>query len=290
MLPSLTRWLKVHNLVAFFALTFLISWSTWFIVILTLPEMDMKNISAGGMLLMIIGQWGPALSAITLTALTSGIAGFKELFGRFKYRRGAARWILVGVCLWTAIWLAATIWQARVTNQALVFQGNRWTSILSLTISALPLFFWGCEEIGWRGFALPHLLTRWNALISSIVLGLLWGLWHLPMFVGIKGLTPEMPFYTYVLFTVSISIVMTWLFNHTQGSLLVATIFHFWFNKWPNYQYNLLPVDDPGGHITMVSFLLMSACAILIVVVCGYRSFNRTIEKASQTRLAASKA
>ncbi len=291
MFTSLARWLKAHDLLAYFVLTFLISWGTWIPMILTLPVLDIQYFGTGGMLLMLLGQWGPALSAVLIAALTRGKPGLKELFGRLKYRRGSARWFLTAGVLWTAIALAASLWQAQATNQALTIHWNQWSRIISLLINALPLFFWGCEEMGWRGFALPRLLDRWNALISSVILGLLWGAWHLPMFLwNIKGLNPGMPFYVYVAFTVSISIVMTWLLNHTQGSLLVAIFFHFWVNQYTNYQYALLPVEDPGGSAFMINTLLLAAFAVLIVVVYGYRNFNRHPERSELAGLTISKA
>jgi uncharacterized protein len=286
MFTSLARWIKDHNLLAFFALTFLISWSTWLAVILTLPELDMKNLGTGGMLLMLLGQWGPALAAIVITAFAYGKSGLKELFGRLKYRPGSARWFFAAGFLWTVIWLTATLWQARVTGQVLSFHWNQWVRIFSLLISALPLFFWGCEEMGWRGFALPVLQVRSNALIASVMLGLVWGAWHLPIFLwDIKGLNPGVPFYTYLVYTVSISIVMTWLLNHTQGSLLVAIFFHFWLNDYPKLQYAMLPVEDPNGSTLGLSIWLMAAFAVLVVLIYGYRTLTRDREGTMPARL-----
>jgi membrane protease YdiL (CAAX protease family) len=291
MLPSLTRWLKTHDLLVYFLLTFLITWSAWITVILTLPVLDTKYLGTGGMLLEMLGMWGPALSAILVAALTRGKLGLKEIFSRLKYRRGSARWFLAAFLLWSAIWLAMTLWQARVTDQALSFHWNQWTRIFSLLISALPLLFWGCEEIGWRGFALPRLLNRVNALIASVILGLVWGAWHLPIFIwNIKGLSSSTPFYIYLVYTISISVVMTWLLNHTQGSLLVAIFFHFWINDWPRFQYALLPVEDPGGSTFVMSTWLMAAFAVLVVVTSGYRSFNRNPKRSELAGLTTSKA
>lgn len=291
MFTPFVRWMKAHELLAFFVLTFVISWGAWAYVILTLPELDMKYLGSGGMLLMVLGQWGPALSAVQVAAFTRGKSGLKELFGRLKYRRGTARWILAALFLWAAISLTAALWQARATNQALSFQWQQWARIFSLVVSALPLFFWGCEEIGWRGFALPRLLFRWNALAASIFLGLVWGAWHLPMFIwNIKGLNPGMPFYTYLIFTVSVSVVMTWLLNHTQGSLLVAIFFHFWVNQWPRYQSALLPFEDPTGSMSVTSIWLLAVFAVLIVVVYGYRSFNRNPARSALAELSTSQA
>ena len=103
------------------------------------------------------------------------------------------------------------------------------------------LGFWACEEIGWRGFALPRLLERWNAFTASLILGVVWALWHLPYFFF------GMPysFLIYALYLLAVSVLMTWIFNHTQGSLLVAVIFHFWFNMFDILQADKLPLAQP---------------------------------------------
>ena len=82
------------------------------------------------------------------------------------------------------------------------------------------------EELGWRGYALPLLLERRSAVTASLILGVLWGLWHLPTFL-VPG-TPQygLPMPAFVLLTIEYSILMTWVYLHTKGSVLSATLFH----------------------------------------------------------------
>ncbi len=141
-----------------------------------------------------------------------------------------------------------------------------------MLLSAPVLGFWANEEIGWRGFALPRLLGRWNALFSSIVLGAVWWGWHLPYFLGSSGINPD--FYPFLAYMVSLSILMTWVFNHTQGSLFVATFFHFWINIFDAFQADRLALTNPGGE-ARIEYLLLAGAAILVVVLYGYRSFTR---------------
>ncbi len=82
------------------------------------------------------------------------------------------------------------------------------------------------EEFGWRGFALPRLLQRFNPIVASLILGLIWGVWHLPAF-----LIPELPqshfnFAAFLASTVALTIVITWLWLKSKGSLLVAIAAH----------------------------------------------------------------
>jgi membrane protease YdiL (CAAX protease family) len=101
-------------------------------------------------------------------------------------------------------------------------------AIFTLAFGPLP------EEIAWRGYALDRLQTRWNALISSLILGTAWTVWHLPLF-SIAGsyqnsLVGSSSFWLFMLDKVPQSVVMTWIYNHNQRSTLSAVLLHFMVN------------------------------------------------------------
>ena len=104
-----------------------------------------------------------------------------------------------------------------------------------------PLF----EEPGWRGFALPHLQTHWGPLAGSVILGFLWAAWHFteylvsPDFAATNGGWTPQGIGVYVLVLISISVIITWVFNHTRGSLLLAILLHTAVNN---------AHDFVGGH------------------------------------------
>jgi membrane protease YdiL (CAAX protease family) len=86
------------------------------------------------------------------------------------------------------------------------------------------------EEAGWRGFALPRLQARYSALRSSLILGVIWTFWHLPLFF-LKGQTQVgIPFPFYFALVVTLTVYMTWLYNSTGGSLIITTLAHWSFN------------------------------------------------------------
>src|SRR3712207_6537622 len=82
------------------------------------------------------------------------------------------------------------------------------------------------EELGWRGYALPRLLARRSALAASLILGLLWGLWHLPTFYVLGAPQHGLPISAFLLLTMAYSVLFTWIYLHTRGSVLIATLFH----------------------------------------------------------------
>jgi uncharacterized protein len=107
------------------------------------------------------------------------------------------------------------------------FGGSAFTQLGRLSTFDFVIFILVVgEELGWRGYALPQLLERWSPLTSSLILGLLWGLWHLPTFL-VPG-TPQygLPLSAFILLTVEYSILLTWLYLHTKGSVLLATLCH----------------------------------------------------------------
>jgi uncharacterized protein len=90
------------------------------------------------------------------------------------------------------------------------------------------LFFGFGEEVGWRGFALPHLQNKMNALIASIVLTLFWALWHLPMFFYKEGFTTMsgLGIFGWIFSLLTGSTLLTWLYNSSKGSILICAVFH----------------------------------------------------------------
>jgi membrane protease YdiL (CAAX protease family) len=257
--------MEAHDLVAFFVLAFLTTFGGWALAIAT------QNAT-----LFDLGLWGPALAAILITAVTRGKAGLLELARRLVQWRAPARWYLVILLGWPALSLLAALIHALLTGQPLSIQWDNWSATLNFLSSSLILGFWACEEIGWRGFALPRLLGRWNALLSSIVLGLVWWLWHLPYFFTGGGISPE--FYPFVALTVTVSIFMTWVFNHTRGSVFLAIFFHFWMNVYDGFQADKLPLAGPAEQ-ELVRYLLLAAAALVIVAVYGYRTLARDRER-----------
>jgi membrane protease YdiL (CAAX protease family) len=117
------------------------------------------------------------------------------------------------------------------------------------------------EELAWRGFALPQLLSRHNALAASLILGVLWGLWHLPL-VWTEGATLyQQPIWLFLLDITAKSVLFTWVFLHTRGSVLLAMLLHGATNL-----FVVSPILTSSGDLT---FLLLAAGAkwVLVVVV-----------------------
>ncbi|MFO7794919.1 MAG: CPBP family intramembrane glutamic endopeptidase [Promethearchaeati archaeon] len=119
------------------------------------------------------------------------------------------------------------------------------------------------EELGWRGFALPRLQSRFTALLSSIILGFIWASWHLPLYF----IPPQrIAIYIFIPLVLVISILMTWVYNNTGGSVLLTIIMHFSFNFDMAFIVGYL-----GLMPTMIFYISASiAIGIYLIAVIGY--------------------
>lgn len=175
--------------------------------------------------LFFVGGFVPSLLAIFLTWKKEGLAGLR-LLGRhiIQFKLGC-RWYVFTFL----IVIAGTAGQLAINKlQGNTFNGHLfWVQLGSF----LPLLIIGplSEEIGWRGYALGRLQTRWNALTSSLIVGLVWALWHLPLFmmIGTSQHELETPFIGFLVGLMASSILYTWLYNNTKQSLWSAILLHW---------------------------------------------------------------
>jgi uncharacterized protein len=117
------------------------------------------------------------------------------------------------------------------------------------------------EELAWRGFALPRLLTRYNALVASVVLGVIWALWHLPLLWTEGGPMYQLPVWLLLLDVTAKSVLFTWVFLHTRGSVLIAMLFHGATNLF------LVSPDVAGTGDLALPVLAMVAKWVLVGIV-----------------------
>jgi membrane protease YdiL (CAAX protease family) len=172
------------------------------------------------MILPLLALFGPLLGAVVVLGIMEGREGLARLWRKFALRRRHLPWLAVAIAL--PLFLVIPVWcLERLSGSALELALGP-ISALSLILAFLIVG----EEVGWRGFALPHLLERWPALWSGIGLGVVWALWHLPNFFLPGFPHQDLPFTAFILMIVSFSILFTWLYLRTQGSLLVAVVFH----------------------------------------------------------------
>ncbi|MEV5539407.1 type II CAAX endopeptidase family protein [Saccharopolyspora shandongensis] len=281
----LRAFVAARPIAGFFFLSFALSWLVWTPYVLSrnglgLIPLEFPVIMGSTQLLGVMpGAYaGPLLAAFLLTALIGGRAGLRRWLGRVTRWKVGWRWyagVIVGVPLVLII-------------TALPFAGEFQLPAASVLAAylvglAFQLVTTGlAEEPGWRDFALPYLQPKYGPLRGTLILGPLWGVWHLPLFFTEWGGWPAFDLVEVLEFcgtATAISVVMTWVFNRTGESLPVAAILHIGVNNFFSVAWSsIFPTSDPGA-ATHVLFIASTAAAVVTAVATrgrlGYRSAAR---------------
>ena len=164
---------------------------------------------------------------MAVTWVAGGREGLRELFSKVVLWRIGLKWYAIALFVPIAMAFLAIGLYTILGNAAPDLAPA--SQLLPIVLSAVFTGAMG-EELGWRGTALPRLQARWNALISSLILGVLWGLYHLPSFL-LSGLPlQDMPLIPFMMAVLGLAILVTWTFSHTGGSLITVFLYHFAFN------------------------------------------------------------
>ena len=272
-----------HPLISFFVLAFAFSWIAWSPWVLSEDGVGLlpyKLGAATGLLNAAATFLGPAVAAFIMTATTEGRVVIRRLLRRIVLWRVRLRWYLfafIGVPL--VMTLGTIIVPGGLASLQFLGLGYVLTYLVTFVFVAVlggPLG----EEIGWRGFALPRMQPLQGPLVGSIILGLLWGLWHLPEFMvptwaessGGSGL---LAIVTFCIFAIAVTIIFTWVFNNTKGSVLMAILVH------ASIDAPFLPFSVLLGPAEVMNSLLLGFGALALVVVAltrgrlGYQHYRQ---------------
>ena len=229
------RVMRQHPLLFFFFIAYAFSW-----IISTPYVLCVWGILPGGggngvasLLFNIKAYAGPTVAASIVTSVTAGKEGLLRLRRRITQWRARWQWYLFIIVGGPALLLFGLIIQPGVLAS---FRGLTSVILVSYPISFFAVFFSDAlaEEIGWRGFALPRIQPRYGPLRGTLLLGIVWGFWHLFYFLtpergggpGTSVTTVMTSFFIFLLSVVALAIILTWVFNHTQGSVFIASLLH----------------------------------------------------------------
>jgi len=214
--------IRRHPAAAYFALTFTISWlgalavaSPHLLRHQPLPKMT-------GILMFPAMLLGPSISGVLLTRIFDGPQGLRDLFERMRRVRVGARWY--AALLLPPILVASVLLCLKTFVSPVFAPGNFWIGILF----GCPAGFF--EEIGWTGLAFPKLTRSLSPLLAAILLGLLWGLWHIPVIDYLGTSTPHREYWLpyFVAFTLAMTamrVLISWIYSNT-GSVVLAQLMH----------------------------------------------------------------
>lgn len=209
-----------YPLAVFYFLAFFISWLGW------LPQ----TLYAYGRfpldtpLFNLLGGFGPTLAALLTTWVVEGRQGASQLFRPLFRWRAAGVWYAFVFLFWFGV--------AALALGIGTLSGAGMPRLEQAPWAALPLIFLSMafsnvwEEIGWRGYALPRFQQRYSDRQIAAIMGLLWSLWHLPLLLNPASPMAELPWHGEVIFSLALTVIYTWLYNGTSGSLFFVTVFH----------------------------------------------------------------
>jgi len=266
-----TREFELRNLLLYLLIAFGWSWLWWLLFTIGILKMptgigtpDVDSVSAGPIVLLIIlTPYGPTIGSFVVTYVTEGKTGVKKLWKRFWSTNLGLRWFL-GILLIEAILFVFPHLLTRIFEgfqSELVWMRNP----LEIIGMIVPNLIHGglSEEFGWRGYALPRLQARWDALTSSIILGVIWAVWHVPLWF----MPPEPRQFSFLLWSSIIilwSVLFTWVFNNTNGSILGAVLFH----SLGNYLSEMFPSNF------IYTFSIRLILVVLIVMLYGSKTLT----------------
>jgi len=218
----------------FFILALGWSWLFW------IPLIFLKLVfnTIPGIILYSIGGLGPVISAIYLVRSTQQKDERREFWRRVvDYKRVPWRWLFASLFIPPLIAVFSILVSMFFSTEYTKWQ-PMWllvqNPVLFILFLVSTLLFGPLpEEIGWRGYGLESLQTKYSAMQSSLIVGFFWVTWHIPLFLtkdsAFAAAYPpfSLSFWLWAISLLSISITMTWIFNHTQKSTLTAILFHF---------------------------------------------------------------
>jgi membrane protease YdiL (CAAX protease family) len=287
--PGLRRIIRRRPLLSFFVLANAASWLAWLPYVLSQNGLGVWGFHfpggpAGSQLLGVLpgAYLGPIGSAFLVTAIADGRAGLRLWAGRLWRWRVSWKWyagILLGVPAGMVVSTLAFSHGTAHLPSALALIALAPGLLMQMVTTGLA------EEPGWRDFALPRLQRRIGPLRAALLLGVLWGVWHLPLFLTEWGGYPHAQWYRpieFVVLCVVLNIVMAWVFNRTGESLPMAMLLHVSLNNFASIAWSEV---FPGlGAETLQHSLLLAAAggaAVLLVATrgrLGYRAAAARLE------------
>lgn len=276
-MTQLREFLKRHALIAGLILMVLFTWP------IDLANSKVIPVEVPFVVYITLG-WGIIYASLLMTGLTLGRDAVITLLKRFLIWRVNWKWYLFALLFYPALVFTAVLLNSALTHTPIDFSGvfahRIFGAAASLPLYALPFLLFDAvtngEEMGWRGYVLPRLQARYSALTASLILGVIWAFWHLPKFLAPDN---SSPFGLFVVEIVAQTVLYTWLYNNTRGSLLLVTLFHAASNTAGVFLPVANTVSGANQGALMIQVILEVITVLIVVMVAGPERLSRTQEK-----------
>lgn len=281
---TLWRIVARHPLCAFFFLAYVISWVSWSPLVLSQTGLGYIPLEIP-LAYIVVGSCGPLIAALLVRWILHRDLKAFHLWTSWK---NSLLGLLIGFILIATAFIL--IPSAVLTRP--FFRDWNWSAFLMYPYLTVHCIFLGAgplgEEPGWRGFALPRLLDKFNPFTASLILGALWFCWHLPLFL--LPTWTSSPMYVFCILVISLSFTMTLVYNITQGNVVIMILMHGIFNASPFILNDFLAHTESGEFISFelafaLSFLLLALALLLFTRGrLGYRVEEPAVPPGSRIR------
>ena len=246
-------------------LTFDSAWLVW--SPLLLAEYLHLTLPVPSLVFITLGTFAPSITALFLTWRYAGGTELRRLLGRAVIWRVSPVWYLIAIAGPALIMLLAMGVHVLLggTIPDYVPFGVRWLIVVVNFILILLIGGPLGEEFGWRGLALPSLEARFSPLWASLILGVIWAVWHLPLFFISGSAQSSLPFGLYALLTIPLTILITWVYHGSGNSLLLVMLFHAAVNTWSGPL--MISPEAAGSTRPLVLGVILTWLTALLVVV-----------------------
>lgn len=250
---------STKRLLIFFILTFVWSWSCWLLAPVVQPE-SAKAAST----LFFLGGFGPSIAAVIVVGASGGRAGLHAWLAKCLQWRIGWGWVLLALLSPLAILTLAAaghmaLGGAVPASPAMGHVGMLIANFFLVFLVGGPLG----EEFGWRGYALPAMQERLGWRSASLGLGIIWGVWHLPLFFVAESSQSNGSMAAFFVLIVATSVFYTWVYQRSSGSVLPALTLHTASNSWPSL-VPVLPSDaNQRPYLFVVGLVVIAAVWLL---------------------------
>ena len=262
------------KLIYFIVLTFLISWSLW------LPFYFNQEINE---FFVLFGGWGPTISALILTYVYGNKYDVINLLKKALIWRVKIKYYLFSVfgimlLFFLNLFFNDYILKIRIDyyliTESIGLENLSFISIILLSpiLSLINTFVGGpiAEELGWRGYAQSLLQEKISYNLSGLIIGFIWAIWHLPLFIFLPKATANIPLFYYIILFSCFGVLFSWLFNKTSRSILISILFHGGIN----FTIGLIGSELLSDENILISFLAFVLILTILVSIKNKKKLN----------------
>ena len=260
------------SLTLFFILLFAVCWIGT--IPMVLSSWSSTKLPSTVAMLQMLMLFGPGIVAVFVTGMNEGRSGVRKLLARFLKWRANIIWYLIVLLGPLVLCLASRQISLLLGSNVLRLQPLS-DVLMTFATTFVVYFFLNTEEVAWRGYALPQLQERFGITTATFILGIIWGVFHLPLFLMKGGHPAGYPFPLYLLMTLAMTFAFTWVFKNTNGSLLLVHLLHQSLNAWAE----AIPFYPraTGSLLAMITAILLLSTVAIAIVVAKFSPIPKTV-------------